>query len=543
MALKRQSFMKGVAVVLGAQILIKLFGFIYRVILTNIEGFQDVGNSYYSSGYKVYIFILALATTGVPSAIGKLVSEKVAIGDRRGAHKIFKTSLTLFTVVGLVFSLLLFFGAEFISTTVLSNPGVKYTIATLAPAVLLVSIAAVFRGYFVGLGNVTAHSVAQIVEQIINSILSVVFVIMLVGNSPEIMAMGSTAATAVSTLVALTYLWLYYRKNQEIIWQEVRESQQFRAEGRREITRNLLKYTIPLAITSIVTSLVGMVDLVTVVDSLVEYYESLGVKDALLVANEKFGIIAGKVDILVSIPFALNVAIITPLMPAISAHIVKKEKKQAIAKINTSMKLSSIIAFPCAAGLTILAQPIFNAIFPNASAGALLLQLEVWSVVIGLAAQTAESALVGVNRLYVPTIAVISGAIVKYFLNIWLIPIYGENVAPITTIAYHVIDGFIAIFLLYRTLKAVPDFKNILVKPVFATIVMSLLVILTQKVCVYINVGETISMCIAIIVGMLSYFCTLLKVGTLSSEELSQIPYGNRICHFLEKSKKVEKNC
>lgn len=532
MAFKKQSFMKGVAVVLFSQILIKLFGFIYRVILTNIEGFQDVGNSYYSSGYKVYVFILALATTGVPSAIGKLVSEKVAVGDRRGAHKIFKTSLVLFTAIGLVFSLLLYFGADIIATNMLSNPGVKYTLATLSPAVLLVSIASVFRGYFIGLGNVSAHSVAQIIEQIINSVLSVVFVMMLVGKSPEIMAMGSTAATAVSTLSALIYLYIYYKKNRNVIWEEIRLSGKFNQDGIKKTIKNIVRCTIPLAITSIVSSLVGMVDLLTVVDNLVTYYTNLGVQDALTVANEKFGIIAGKVDILVSIPFSLNIAIITPLMPAISAHMAKKEKKKAEDKINMAMKLSSIIAFPCVAGLVILAQPIFDVIYPNANAGAILLQIEAFSIIAGLMAQTAESALVGINKLNVPTIALISGAVIKYVMNVTLIPLFGENMAPIGTIAYHVVDALVAVIVLYKALKAKMDTKNIIVKPLMASIIMSVVVIFIQKVCVYINLGNTITLAITVLSGMLTYFVVILKSKTLNNEELSQIPYVNKICHL-----------
>lgn len=539
MALKKQSFMKGVAVVLISQLVIKLFGFLYRVILTNIEGFQDVGNSYYSSGYKVYIFILALATTGVPSAIGKLVSEKVAIGDRKGAHRIFKISLMLFTTIGIVFSLLLFLTSEYIADSVLANPGVKYTLATLSPAVLFVSIAAVFRGYFVGLGNMSAHSIAQIIEQIINSVLSVVFVLMLAGHTPEIMAMGSTAATAVSTLVALLYLYIYYKMNKEQIWEDVRLSGKFDEERIKKIIKDIFKYTIPIAITSVVSSLVGMVDLVTVVDGLTTYYQNLGVQDALLVANEKFGIISGKVDILVSIPFALNVAIVTPLMPAISAHMARKETSQAQSKINTSMKLSSIISFPCMIGLIILAQPIFDAIFPNANSGAILLQIEAISIFMGLAAQTAESALVGINKLNVPTVAILCGAVTKYLLNIWLIPLFGETVSPITTIAYHLVDALVAIIFLYRTMKAKFDGKNIIVKPLFSSILMGVAVIFVQKVCVYIKLGNAVSLAIAIITGVLVYFYVLLKSGALSEEELTQIPYGNKICHLLQKRKKV----
>lgn len=79
LAIKKQTFMKGVLVIMISQILIKIFGFVYRIVLTNIEGFSDVGNSYYGAGYKVYSFILAIATMGIPNTISKLVSEKLAV--------------------------------------------------------------------------------------------------------------------------------------------------------------------------------------------------------------------------------------------------------------------------------------------------------------------------------------------------------------------------------------------------------------------------------------------------------------------------------
>ena len=79
MAVKKQSFMNGVLVIMVSQILIKVFGFIYRVIITNFEQFSDTGNSYYGSGFTVYTLILAVATMGIPNTISKLVSEKMAV--------------------------------------------------------------------------------------------------------------------------------------------------------------------------------------------------------------------------------------------------------------------------------------------------------------------------------------------------------------------------------------------------------------------------------------------------------------------------------
>ena len=158
MAVKKQSFMNGVLVIMVSQILIKVFGFIYRVIITNFEQFSDTGNSYYGSGFTVYTLILAVATMGIPNTISKLVSEKMAIGDKRGAHRIFRTAMYLFTFIGVMFAVMLFVGSGFISNTILANPGVKYTLMALAPAIIFVAMSAVLRGYFVGMGSMMEYS-------------------------------------------------------------------------------------------------------------------------------------------------------------------------------------------------------------------------------------------------------------------------------------------------------------------------------------------------------------------------------------------------
>ena len=145
------SFMKNVAMLMIAQILIKILGFVYRLVIINIEGFGDVGNGYYDAGYTVYSLLLTLSSVGIPTVISKLVSERVARGDHKGAYRIFKASLKIFTLIGLFFSLVLFFGADIIAKRILNVPDVKYVLMVLAPAIMFVASSAVLRGYFAGL--------------------------------------------------------------------------------------------------------------------------------------------------------------------------------------------------------------------------------------------------------------------------------------------------------------------------------------------------------------------------------------------------------
>ncbi|MBO5244981.1 MAG: oligosaccharide flippase family protein, partial [Selenomonadales bacterium] len=152
------------------------------------------------------------------------------------------TAMCLFSLIAIIFALGLFFGSEIIATNILKNPGVKYTLMSLAPAIIFVAMSAVLRGYFVGMQNMMEYSKAQVLEQIINSIFSVIFVVMLLDSSPEIMAAGSTLATTVAASSAFLYLLIYYNKNKNDIWSEIKKSEKFALDSTKKIVKKLISY-------------------------------------------------------------------------------------------------------------------------------------------------------------------------------------------------------------------------------------------------------------------------------------------------------------
>ncbi len=537
MAIKKQSFINGVIVIMFSQILIKVFGFLYRIILTNFKEFADVGNSYYGSGFTVYTFILAIATTGIPNTISKLVSEKMSLGDKRGAHRIFRTAMYLFTFIGIVFALVLFLGADLISTNILANPGVKYTLMALSPAIIFVAMSAVLRGYFVGMGNMMEYSKAQVIEQIVNSIFSVIFVVMLLGSTPEIMAAGSTLATTVAASTAFLYMLIYYNKNKKDIWNDIKKSKKFAITPRRDLVKKLISYAIPISLSSVVVALSSVIDTATVMSGL----QAKGLD--LAEANEQFGILLGKVDILNSVPLSINVAFAVALVPFISAAIARNDKKAAVDKINFSLKMSSIIALPCAAGLCILAKPIFNLLFPNAPLGANLLQIQCWMIVFSVIAQTLYGSLQGIGKLYIPGICLIIGAVVKYLINLIFVPKFGIVVPTISTVIYQFIACSLSFIMLFKYLKQKPNLKDLFFKPILSTFFMAIVVILLNKLTVYINLNNSISTIVIILIAILTYIWCILKFNTLTKEQIMQIPYGNKICKILEKTEKNKKKC
>ncbi|MEG2460746.1 MAG: polysaccharide biosynthesis C-terminal domain-containing protein [Clostridia bacterium] len=241
------------------------------------------------------------------------------------------------------------------------------------------------------------------------------------------------------------------------------------------------------------------------------------------------GIILGKVDILISLPLAVNIAFSTALVPAISSAMARKDKKGALKKINFSLKLSSLIAFPCAVGMSVLAGPILLLIFPNASDGATLLSLAAWTIIFSVIAQTIYGSLHGIGKMYIPGICLAIGAVVKYLMNIYLIPIYGETIASLSTLTYQCIAAGLSTIILFVSLKEMPKIWSSFIKPGIAAGIMGILALMTYNVTFSVMSSNTIATFSAIGVAILAYIFSVFALKILDKDEIAQLPGGQKL--------------
>ena len=151
--LKKTSFLKNVVVLVVAHIFIKIIGVINKIYLTNKQGFGDEGNAIYSSAFQIYALFLTISSIGIPNAVSKIVSERLAVGDSKGAHKTFKIAIITFGMLGFALSLFLFVFADTMAEQWLQIPEAKLSLLALSPAIFFTSITAVIKGYFNGREN------------------------------------------------------------------------------------------------------------------------------------------------------------------------------------------------------------------------------------------------------------------------------------------------------------------------------------------------------------------------------------------------------
>ena len=398
---KKVTFMQSVITLIFSQVLIKLLGLIYNLYLTNREGFGDKGNGIVSASYQIYALLLTISSIGVPNAIAKLVSERVAVGDHKGAHRIFKIAFATFTVIGLVGTLMLFFGAHIIAVDWLQIPEAEMTMVALAPAIFFVAIASVMRGYFNGRQEIKATARSQSLEQIFKTALTIILVeiVAIASNlSTEWMAAGATLATTLATLSGFGYLYFYYKVRKKEIAAEIKSTVNYKYERRRNIIKKILWVSFPIALTAILSSVNKNIDSFTVVRSLKEF---LPAEEAV----SQYGILGGKVDTLTSLPLSINVAFSTALVPAIAAAKARKDKKTIKQKTSFSLLISMLIGLPCTVGMCIFAEQILGLLYPNASSGTVILQISSLTILFTILDQTINGALQGYGLLKIPAIS------------------------------------------------------------------------------------------------------------------------------------------
>ena len=228
----------------------------------------------------------------------------------------------------------------------------------------------------------TANS--QSLEQFFKTVFTIIIVqiIALISNlNTKLMAAGANFATTLATIVCFLYLYKYYKERSKDIGWKIYHSSSKRVEGPILILKKILKISIPMSFSSILTSINKNVDSVTVIRGLKRIMTE---KEAKI----QYGILSGKVDTLVTFPLSFNIAFATALVPAISASIAKRDYKTIKKRISFSLLIAIVIGMPCTFGMVIFAKPILDFLFPNASMGANIFRISAMSIIFIVLEQT-----------------------------------------------------------------------------------------------------------------------------------------------------------
>ena len=344
---KKQSFLGGAAVLAFGIVAVKIIGAVFKIPLRNILG--EGGSADFSNAYNIYATLLTISTAGLPVALSKLVSESYALGRTRQAHRTFRVSLSVFLVLGVASFALMWWGSDLLAGF-LNNPRAAYGIRALAPAVVCVGCLSAFRGYAQGRQYMTPTAVSQIIEALCKLVLGLALSMWLlrIGQPDYIAAAGAIAGVTAGTILSLVYMAIDYLRHRPAL----RRGESCASD--RAILRRLLALAIPITLSSSMVSLITLIDTKLVQGRL---QDALGY--TLDQMRAAYGNYSACMD-LYNLPSSLMVALTASVIPAVSAAVTQRDRRQSARIVRSSLRVTALLAFPMGLGLWALSDPLIG---------------------------------------------------------------------------------------------------------------------------------------------------------------------------------------
>ena len=540
---KKDDYLVQGAILAAAAVITKVIGVVYRVPLANILG--DEGNGFYGYAYQVYAMALMLSSYSLPTAVSKLVSERVASGKRRNAFRVFMCSLVFAFIVGLIITLAIFFGAGAISEHVMRSPLSVYALKVLAPGLFIVAVMAVLRGYFQGLNTMVPTAISQIIEQLVNAVVSIVGASILFGIGtragekageellgPAYGAAGSTIGTvsgAAAGLLFLIFVFWLYKGN---IRKQLKRDRTRGRESYSHILKILVFTAVPVILSTAVYNINQILDL-TIFNHIMD---AQGFVEQEYMALQ--GIYTAKYDTLINVPMAIPYALSASIVPSLTAVVTNGTRKQVHSKINQTLRITMVVAIPSCIGYFVLASPIMVLLYNDRSTtpAHLLMMGAIVVVLYGLSSVT-NSILHGLNYMTSPAKNAGVALVIHLAAFVLMMTVFKMNV-------YALVGGNIVFALAMSILNLIKirkvsgfrmDLLSTFGKPFTAAAIMGVITYGVFRLFDLLVGGRVIPVLVSLIVAVLVYAVVLLKIGTLSEDDILDLPMGGKILRAAKK--------
>lgn len=528
---RKETFFQSIAALMLSQVIVKILGLVYKLYLTNKPQFGDEGNAITSASFQVYSLLLSITSIGVPGAVSKLVAERTAVGDHKGAYKIFRISLGLFSIIGIIGSYILFCSAHIIANEILKMPEVELSVIALSPSVFLVSIISVYKGYFNGREKMSITAKAQTYDQLTKTFLTILIiefatVLSKITNTSSIASMANFATT-MANIIEFGYLYIFYRKELREIKYEIITSINYTPVRMIKTIKEIIFTAVPMSLAPFIGTIGRNIDATTIMGGL---QSKIGYEQAKL----QYGILNGKVDTLINFPLSFSGTLSVALIPGIAAAKSKGKLEEVEKRINLSLLIGLLIALPSTAVFVFYADSILKLLFPNASAGEVILQISSLSIIFITIEQTIRGVLIGIGDNKIPIISITFGVIIKVILNKILIPmnifIGGINGAAISNLISHILITIMCYIWLKKQINIKIE-KVKIIKLIISTVIFIISSRIIYKVISF-KLNIKISMLIALILGIIIYVFFVIVLRIIDTKQLKTLSFRQKKANY-----------
>lgn len=505
--LKKTIFIKNAIILTVSALILRFAGIIFKVWIAKLIGSEGVG--LYQLIFSFYMLAATFATSGISTAVTRLVSEELALGTKKGTVKILIRSIQLTLILALISLGLVFFGAEFIAKTVIGDIRVLPALKILPFSLPFMGVSSCLRGYFIAVRRVTPNAVGQIFEQAIRILLILLLVNRYISHGltaacGAVLA-GDTGAEMLSCLL-LFLIFLKDRKKLGVL------------AGREHppypIVKKIAQIALPITSGRYLNTALRTAENILVPKNLARYPFSGDT------ALSQFGMIKGMALPILFFPSTLLNSISTLLIPEMSEAAAKKQLGVVKSATERILKLTALISFIFAAIFLVAGEKIGILIYNSNDVGFLLKALSPIVPFMYLDS-ISDGILKGLDQQNFSFRTAISDSTIRIILILLILPLIGLK----GFIGIMYFSNFLTCFLNVRQLIKVSGaklhFLNEIIFPLFSAMTIALFI--NKFLSLIPNVGNLVFLIALILISLPIYLLSLIVFGIVEKQELLQI--------------------
>ena len=534
------NFVMQAGILAAAGIICRIIGILYRSPLAAVIG--DEGNGYYSSAYEIYTIILLVSSYSIPSAISKVIAQRLALKEYRNAQKIFRCAIGYVVVVGGLASLFTFFGAG-----LLVGGNSIPVLRIFAPTIFFSGLLGVLRGYFQAHGTMVPTSFSQIVEQILNAVVSILAAFLLikaVSDSDTTTqavygASGSAIGTGSGVIIALLFMLGVFLLNKEYINRKVKRDNSSQVLSTGEVYKIIITMVTPVILSTFIYNFNTSLNL-TIYTRIMEHVKGFTEAEA----YTQYGLFSGKAKQISNIPIAIASAMSSAMIPGISGSFAQGDIAGTNRRIGTAIKTTMFLSIPSAVGLTVLAKPVTLLLYPQkASVDTVSYLLAAMSIsIIFYALSTISNAVLqGIGKVNLP---VVNAAVALVIQTVVLVPLLlTTDLGLYTLVIATVLYSFLMCILNGISVKKELKYKQEIIKPFllpgWAAILMGVAAFGVYHGLYLLIHMNVVCLAAAILVAVPIYFVLTIKMGAVGRKDLLALPKGTLFVRVAEKCRLI----
>lgn len=426
--MKKTVFIKNAAVLTATSLLLRFFGVIIKVWLAATIGSEGIG--LYQLVFSFYFLAATFATSGICTAVTRLVTDELCIGSQISIKRIMRSSLFLTVCVALLSNTTVFFFADPISKHIIGDSRAVGSLRILSFSLVFMGITSCLRGYFIARRKAVPPSSSQIIEHLIRIISIILLVKRFAPFGIEYACYGVFLSDLIAESAACFYLYFFYKHDSSNL-----SSLSGRNHPNYGINQKIWHIAAPITGGKYINSMLRTAENALVPARLIR--SGLNSSAAL----SSFGMIKGMVLPVLFFPSSLLSSFSMLLIPELSEARSKGQNRSLCAIIDYTLRITAIFGFLFGAIFFAAGEEIGLMVYKDAAAGNLIVRLAPIVPLMYLDS-TADGMLKGMDQQLATFVHSVSDSALRIILVLLLLGNHG-------------LDGFVWIMYFSNTLTCV----------------------------------------------------------------------------------------